>query len=272
VQPELQGGTIVAGRRKPMGGEPYITPEHIVDSRYCGRYDFGIICFRGYRSSALIVETLAAEKVEEGILYCTRPENILPAVYEKEINGNRMIIITGVAFGGPQTAIYVEELRYLGVKAIIGVSIAAGISPKFARGEFFYIDEVVCLDGVSTTYYGDGERISTSSLQGEVLSIANELGIELQAATGASVDAIYHETPEIIQNLKELNVDVMNLDIAPFITTARFRGIEAVMFGYVSDCFERDEWASWMWDKSAANKTTADLLSRLIEVVTADVA
>jgi uridine phosphorylase len=185
-----------------------------------------------------------------------------------QVNGKHIAIITGAVFGGPQAAIYVEEMKYLGVNAVIGVMIAAGVNAKFELEEFFYVDQVVCLDGVSTTYYERNEIISTSFCHKEILSIASDLDIELKPAKAASVDAIYHETPEIINHLKELGVDVTNLDIAPFVTTSKLRGVDAIMFGYVSDRFEADRWASWQWDRDTANKTSADILSRLIDVIT----
>ncbi|MCP4535740.1 MAG: hypothetical protein GY832_01170 [Chloroflexi bacterium] len=251
-----------------MNQIPYITPGHLIDSKYCGRYDYGVICFRGHHSSTLIVETLGANKIQDNIFYCTRSENVIPAAYEMQVNGKNIVIITGAAFGGPQAAIYVEEMKYLGVNAIIGVMIAAGVSPEFGLGEFFYVDEVICLDGVSTTYYECNEIISTSFCHEEILSIARDLGIELKSARAASVDAIYHETPKIINHLKELDVDVMNLDIAPFITTAKLRGVDAIMFGYISDRFEADQWVSSNWDRNAANETSADMLARLMNVIT----
>jgi len=258
----------VGSKEVTMSRRPYITPEHLMDSKYRGQYDYGIICFRGHRSSALIVEALGATKIQDDIFYCTNSENVLPAAYEAKVNGKHIAIITGAAFGGPQAAIYVEEMKYLGVNAIIGVMIAAGIAAKFRLGEFFYVDEVICLDGVSTTYYDRNEIISTSFCHEEILSIASDLDIELKPARAASVDAIYHETPEIINHLKELEVKVMNLDIAPFITTAKLRGVDAIMFGYVSDRFETGQWASWKWDRNEANAKSVDILARLIKVIT----
>lgn len=249
-----------------MGSEPYITPGHLVDGKHCGKYDYGILCFRGYETSTLFMKALSARRLEEDILRIS-PENMAPAAYETELNGRRIVAITGVVFGGPQTARYVEEMKYLGVEAIVGVTIAAGITSDFEVGEHFYVDEVVCLDGVSTTYYEREKRISTTYAQEEILSTATGLGIELKAATGASVDAIYHETPEIIHHMEELNVNVMNLDVAPFIATAKFRGIEAIMLGYVSDCFQDSAWTSWKWDQGEAAKASADILVGLVKAI-----
>ena len=217
----------------------------------------------------MVAKELQARPIDDTVFYCMKPldqpRDPLPAAYKLERNGRKIALVAGVVFGGPQTAVYVEEMRYLGIETIIGITIAGGISDRLREGEHFYIDRVRCADGVSQSYYAPGTLLSCTYFLEDLRTIARQLGIELKAALGVSVDTLYNETPQLIEKLRRQEIDVVNLEIGAFVSTCLMRGVKPVMFGYVSDSFEQGAWTGWYWDRSRANKQSVDMLVRVVD-------
>lgn len=110
----------------------YITPEAVMKHRFQTNprpvWDVAVICFRDYKGSQILVKTFNASPLGYKVLYGIEEFDGAPVVYEAELLGKRVGIITRCNWGAPQAAILVEELIELGVKYIIGYGAAGSIS------------------------------------------------------------------------------------------------------------------------------------------------
>jgi uridine phosphorylase len=207
-------------------------------------------------SSLALVEALNGQPETGNVLWGIDAGFGRSQVYTASVCGRPVGIVAFCIWGGPQAAILVEELACLGVKTIIGYGAAGGLTEGFARGTQIVIDRALLTDGTSRSYADGPVRADAGLL---------DLAGSITRATGATVDAIYRETPELIEDLRSQGAQAINLEVTPFYAAGKACGVRCLWLGYVSDVL-LDDWQDWFEDRSAWNETT---IRNCVDLVTA---
>lgn len=76
-------------------------------------------------------------------------ESLYTSVHSSEHN---LLIVPEMIWGGPVTAIIIEELFTLGVRKLIGFGAAGSINPSVQPGTMFVAEKTFCIDGTSKEY------------------------------------------------------------------------------------------------------------------------
>src|SRR5262245_38801198 len=127
----------------------YLDPRALVRRRLAGRrpprWDAAVLCFRDVPGTRDMIRILRPEKLAHRVLYSRGHLDALWDVGEIRLPRRRFGVVGDVEWGGPQTAIFVEELAALNVRRIIGLGCCGGLIPGLARG-----DQVVATDAPAT--------------------------------------------------------------------------------------------------------------------------
>ena len=253
----------------------YITPEALLRLRFGDRprprWDLGILCFRGQVGSDAMVARLAAHPVREKTLYGLSEWDEQRDVHEAELGGRRLVVVSRCLWGGPQTAILVEDLAALGVRVIVGFGVAGGLVRDLPKGSQVVASAGIATDGTSRAYTTLDEAPAGAGLVAEVEAAAAGLGVPVAPVRVATVDALYRETREDVRRWLERGAHAINMETAPLYTVAAACGVGSVWLGHISDTLSPDgvEWESWrrpasMTDVSAA--VTFALLERIVRL------
>jgi len=171
-------------------------------------------------------------------------------------------------WGGPQTAILVEELAALGVRIVIGYGVAGSLVADLPKGTQIVAASGVVTDGTSRAYTHLDEVAADSALMAELETAAAGLGIEVRLARVATVDALYRETPDDVRGWLARGAHAINMETAPLYAAAAACEMRSVWLGHISDSLSLDSeaWESWQRPATMTDVTvalTAGLLDRL---------
>jgi uridine phosphorylase len=229
----------------------FLTPDRLMAARFpdaaaLPRWELAVLCFRDRRGSHALVAALDGVPVGRKIFWGLEETDELPHVYTADVNGRSVGIIARCVWGGPQAAILVEELAALGVTCVLGYGAAASLDPTLPHGAQLLISSALATDGASR-HYGDGPFGPADDMAALATS-----AIPVVAAT---VDAIYRETPQLVEQFTRAGARVLNMEAAPFYAAASACGLRAVWLGHVSDLLV-GEWQDWYVDRDAMNNGT----------------
>ncbi len=219
---------------------PIISPQEVLRKRGIEgslyNVDTAIICFRGRQASAKLIRGFGSSPLQEGILYH-------PQLYHSpEFN---LLIVPEMVWGGPVTAILIEELFALGVRVLIGFGAGGTINPKVQPGTMFIARKAICRDGTSKEYSNDADCYPDTLFLDYYA--AHHEKLEALLLNGLTTDSLYRETPKKIENWKQLGVDFINLEISPFYVVCKALGIRAIYVGLITD-FVCEKWESTYWN------------------------
>ncbi len=178
----------------------YITPECCIENRLDGRppptWDVAFLLYRDYPSSQQVLRTFDnVRPVRYRMLYnMTHPE-FEPFVFEDDIDGKTIAVVTRVVWGGPQTAILVEELASIGVDFFLGYGNAGSIDPDIPHGTLVVAESAIPSDGTSRSYGATATQLTDAELVQAAIESGVESGCEIKPVCAATVDTLYRETP-----------------------------------------------------------------------------
>jgi uridine phosphorylase len=239
---------------------PVLTPEQVLELRGVNlddfHFDVAILCFRGRTASQRVLDAFPVTRIEPRILYGSE-------AYAGRVSDRQVVVLPEVIWGGPVTAILLEELACFGVQAAIGFGAAGSLVSPRHIGEMLVADRALCSDGTSRQYT-DEPYVNPAS---ELLSLTAELAIQEKAApiagTVHTTDALYQEWPGRIQQWREAGASFVNLETSPFYTVAAYLGIRAVYLGLVTDYVgDSKGWQHGLWSQP---KTSDALIVKLIQ-------
>ena len=219
---------------------PIVTPKKVLEKRgiQAGIHgaDMAIICFRGRQASTKLIERFGSSPLQKGILYH-------PKLYHSpEFN---LLIVPEMVWGGPVTAIIIEELFSLGVRTLIGFGAAGAINPKVQPGVMFIAQEAICTDGTSREYSDEESYGPDPRLLDYYADHCEEW--EALLLKGLTTDSLYRETPKKIENWRQLGADFINLEISPFYVVCEALAIRAIYVGLITD-YVGEDWKSTYWN------------------------
>jgi len=247
-------------RTDELQDRPVLTPEQVLELRGVNpadfRFDVAILCFRGQTASRKALDAFPVTRIEPNILYDSK-------AYAGRTGDTEVVILLQVIWGGPVTAILLEELAWFGVQAAIGFGAAGSLVSSQHIGKMLVADRALCSDGTSRQYT-DEPYVSPAS---ELLSLTAELAIQDKATpiTGTvhTTDALYQERPGRIQQWREAGASFVNLETSPFYTVAAYLGIRAMYLGLVTDYVGAPKsWQHGLWSQP---NTTDALIVRIIQ-------
>src|SRR5262245_29982370 len=123
---------------EPLEPPRYITPEALMRLRFGSaerpRWEIAILCFRGRVGSDGLARALGARPLREKTVYGFSEYAAYGEVHETVLGGARIVLIPRCLWGGPQTAILVEELACLGVRVVLGFGAAGSLAAILTKG------------------------------------------------------------------------------------------------------------------------------------------
>ncbi|MFX1255473.1 MAG: hypothetical protein ACFFCZ_27975 [Promethearchaeota archaeon] len=247
----------------------YLTPKLRIEGqlgrRPPQRWKVAVLSFCGRKASDGLVRALKAKPLEYYIFYGQHVFAESPFAYEATINGKNIIIITRCIWGGPQAAILVEELAYLGIKYLVGHGRAGGIDPSLQLGQQVLASSALSTDGTTQAYFQ--KKVEPNP---EMLNLALEVGkrisSNLQTVTVATVDALYRETKEAVATWRSQGAQIINMETSPFYAASIMCDVKSVWLGYITDRL-MDKWESWHWKRDEATILSETIIKELMKLV-----
>ena len=199
-----------------MPVDRFISPENVMRHRFTSyprpNWEAVVICFRDFKGSRLVVQRFDAQPVGYKVLYGLEEFEGVPLVFQSQVDGKRVGIVTRCNWGAPQAAILVEELAALGVRRIIGCGACGSLDPRLPRGTQAIAREGLCTDGTSRAYTDAATVPSSTPLLHAAHGVAKRLGIEVDEVCVATADALYRETPAHVMRWREAGADAVNME------------------------------------------------------------
>ena len=181
--------SVITAKDEIMGRETDLKKYH---------FPVGVLTFRTYKSSKGLLELLSANPVRHKLLFCLSPEQKPSPIYKARVGGTDIIIVINVVWGGPQTAIILEELATLGLKFVVGFGVTGSLCKKITPGKIVIAQSSFCLDGASKEYTNEEEFLADKDLLRVADKVAKQNKIELIKGKGWTTDALYREYPSKI--------------------------------------------------------------------------
>jgi uridine phosphorylase len=227
----------------------YITPEAIMQSRFGDNprpeWDAAVLCFRSHEGSRLIAEMMGAKPLGYKVLWGMDEIPAYPLAHEFVVGKARVGLIARCLWGGPQTAIMVEELAHLGVKHLIGIGAAGSIATDLPRTTQIVATVALTTDGTSRAYTDETEVHVNPAIYATIRQAECAHPWRLSAVKVATIDAIYRETDTLIRGLAGRGAETVNMEVAPFYAASAVCGVESAWIGHVSDCLMNHAWEPW---------------------------
>jgi len=175
------------------------------------------------------------------------------------------VLVTHCLWGGPQTAILVEELTALGVREIIGFGVAGSLMDTLPKGTQIVATHALATDGTSRAYSAAADAVADAELAATLIGTARRLGIAVAPVTIATVDALYRETPADVQRWIGLGAQAINMETTPLYAVASVCGVRSVWLGHISDTLSATTvtWDSWQRPAAMTDVTVALTLGLL---------
>jgi uridine phosphorylase len=147
----------------------------------------------------------------------------------------KKITATSTGMGCPSTAIAVEELARVGVRAFIRVGSSAAVQLQVKPGDLLVSEGSLRNDGTTAAYVPAGyPAVPDLRIAIELDRLARQIAAregEFTVHTGISVsdDAFYAETPAWISQLNSLGILNIEMEASALYVVARLRGLRAGM-------------------------------------------
>jgi len=229
------------------------------------RWDFAVICFRDYTGSQILIKAFDARPLGYKAVYGMEEFPGAPFVYEAEIHGRRIGLVTRCNWGGPQAAIVVEELAAMGVKQLVGYGAAGAIRGDLPRGTQLLVSSAPGTDGTSKIYHPTASPVRGSrTLGNQAQEAARQLGYALVEVSAATTDALYRETKEAVAAWRAVGAEVVTMEVGAFYATAKACGVRSLWLGFVSDVLGRAGWDDWHGNLREMAETTAEICLRTV--------
>jgi uridine phosphorylase len=245
---------------------PVLTPEQVLRLRGVNlddddlRFDVAVLCFRGQRASRQVLDAFPVTRIEPDMLYGS------PA-YAGRVGDQRLVILPKVVWGGPVTAILLEELACLGVQTAIGLGAAGSLVSPQHVGRMLIADRALCSDGTSQQYTDRPAVGPDPELLELAVALASQEGDEPIVGMIHTTDGLYQEWPARVRQWRETGASFVNLETSPFYAVAAYVGIRAVYLGLVTDYVGGPgEWQHAFWGRpSTTDQSIEKIIQQLVQ-------
>ena len=239
----------------------FIEPRRIIENRLNVKelptYDTAILIFRDQYASSLIKYNLHCKPLNQKVLYGIDPNNTHEIISGKY----KILVIEQVLWGGPQTAILIEELFEFGVRLILGIGACGSLTERLRKNDVVVDSEALITDGTSKFYTKE------KSIKPDKDLITFIKDKEIKTAISTTIDALYQETKSVISNFQKMGAEIINMESATFYAVTKKYKIDAVWIGCVSDELFEHEWTDWYNSKDGtvnSGKAALRIIKKII--------
>ena len=151
------------------------------------------------------------------------------------LEGKRVTVGNGGRYA-PDTAITTEILCGAGAQSLIRIGSCGSLQEHVKIGDLVIVTGA--LRGEGTSRYYVAENFATTAhadIINALKSAAEELNVRYHLGRIFTTDALFQETPELIQQLSEQNLSSIDMVTSTFLTIAQVRGKKAGAVLAVSD-------------------------------------
>ena len=156
-------------------------------------------------------------------------------VHTGALDGKRVSVGNGGRYA-PDTAITTEILCGAGANALIRIGSCGSLQENVRIGDLVIVTGALRGDGVSRYYVADNvSTVAHSDIVDALRRAAEDLKVCYHLGWNFTTDALFQETPELIQQLNQQNVSSIDMVTSTFLTIAQVRGKKAGAVLAVSD-------------------------------------
>ncbi len=151
------------------------------------------------------------------------------------LEGKRVTVGNGGRYA-PDTAITTEILCSAGAEALIRVGSCGSLQEHIKIGDLVIVTGALRGDGTSRYYVAENfSTVAHGDIVNALKRAADDLQVRYHLGWIFTTDALFQETPELIQQLNQQNVSSIDMVTSTFLTIAQLRGKKAGALRSVSD-------------------------------------
>ncbi len=151
------------------------------------------------------------------------------------LDGKRVSIGNGGRYA-PDTAITTEILCGAGAESLIRVGSCGSLQEHIKIGDLVIVTGALRGDGTSRYYVAENfSTVAHGDIVNALKRAADDLHVRYHLGWIFTTDALFQETPELIQQLNQQNVSSIDMVTSTFLTIAQVRGKKAGALLSVSD-------------------------------------
>ena len=210
------------------------------------------------------LERVAAENDLKIIGYLNSEVLDIP-IYEY-VCGEDRFCITMAFCGAPGAAVTLEELHAMGCKKFIVCGGAGALTKDSKVGEIVVATSAVRDEGTSYHYIEPSREIACHKETVEtVVACLKEMGVPFTTGKTWTSDAIYRETPDMIELRRSEGCVTVEMEAAAFFAVSQYYNIPLAQLLYAGDDVSGEVWDSRNWNKQESIRY--NLLSCAIEII-----
>ena len=186
-------------------------------------------------------------------------------VYEY-VYGAERLCITMAFCGAPGASVTLEELHAMGCKKFIICGAAGALTKDSKVGEIIIPVSAVRDEGTSYHYLEPSREIECHKETVEiVVSCLKQMGVPFTTGKTWTSDAIYRETPDMIELRRNEGCITVEMEAAAFFAVSQYYNIPLAQLLYAGDDVSGEVWDSRNWNMQ--KNIRYNLISTAIELV-----
>lgn len=210
------------------------------------------------------LEQFAAERKLPVIAYLNSEVLDIP-IYEYVCGADRLCI-TMAFCGAPGAAVTVEELHAMGCKKFAICGGAGALTRDSKVGEIILPVSAVRDEGTSYHYIEPSYEIECHKGAVEAAaSYLRRMGIPFKTGKTWTTDAIYRETPDMIELRRSEGCVTVEMEAAAFFAVSQYYGFPLAQLLYAGDDVSGEVWDSRNWNMQ--ENVRYNLIAAAIEIV-----
>lgn len=201
--------------------------------------DFPEVCITTFSES--IIKDYVENNTTKVISNLYSANGTIP-VYQIEYAGKKMGLFLS-RVGAPACVAGLEEIIALGAKKVILFGCCGILNQSVADGKIIIPSSAVRDEGTSYHYCPGSEEISAEDSPTDIaVQCLKQQGIPYVVGKVWTTDAIYRETPEVIEERKKQGCIAVEMECSASLAVAKFRNIPMIQFFYGADNLDSDQW------------------------------
>lgn len=211
------------------------------------------------------LEQLAEDKSLPVIGYLHSEVLDIP-IYEYRTPKER-ICITMAFCGSPGAAVTIEELHAMGCEKFIICGGAGSIKKESEVGEIIVPTAAVRDEGTSYHYLAPSREVECHTGAADCVILRLEkLGIPFTVGKTWTTDAIYRETPDMIELRRQEGCITVEMEAAAFFAVSEYYDIPLAQLLYAGDDVSGEKWDNRNWNNQKSVRSNLILTAvKLVE-------
>lgn len=171
-------------------------------------------------------------------------------VYELTLDDGQKVLLVHPGVGASLAGAFLEELIALGCNTFIACGGAGALQRHLTLGHLVIPTSAVRDEGTSYHYLPAGFEVEAHPAGVKAIQTTlDQHNIPYITGKTWTTDAIYRETPEIVQKRREQGCLTVEMETSAFFAIAQFRGVIFAQILYAGDDLSTDTWDSRHWHK-----------------------